>query len=97
MRLLREEVNRRVDPRPEDTRLRIQANAKQGVSTGRCGAKPAKVVLASLHCFGSPEMVFFGGITHRGAELLRAAQAQSARSQFGSRTPHLRRVVGLQP
>jgi hypothetical protein len=53
--------------------------------------------LESLHCFGSPEMVFFGGITHAGAELLRAAQAQSARSHFGSRTPHAPRVVGLQP
>jgi hypothetical protein len=52
--------------------------------------------LASLHCFGSPEMVFFGGITHAGAELMRAAQAQSLRSRFGCRTPIDRRVVGLQ-
>ncbi len=43
--------------------------------------------LVSLHCFGSPEMVFFGGITHAGAELMRAARAQSLRSRLGSRTP----------
>ena len=53
--------------------------------------------LASLHCFGSPEMVFFGGITHAGAELIRAAQAQSARSHFGSRALRDRHVAGLQP
>jgi len=53
--------------------------------------------LTSLHCFGSPEMVFFGGITHAGAELIRAAQAQSARSHFDSRTLRDRHVVGLQP
>jgi len=53
--------------------------------------------LISLHCFGSPEMVFFGGITHAGAELIRTAQAQTARSHFGSQTPCDRHVVGLQP
>jgi hypothetical protein len=41
-------------------------------------------------------MVFFGGITHAGAELIRAAQ-QSARSRFGCRTPRDHHVVGLQP
>jgi hypothetical protein len=53
--------------------------------------------LTSLHCFGSPEMIFFGGITHTGAELIRAAQAQSARSRFGSRTPRDHDTVRLQP
>ncbi len=52
--------------------------------------------LTSLHCFGSPEMVFFGGITHVGAELIRAAQAQRARSSFASRTQRDRHVARLQ-
>lgn len=51
--------------------------------------------LKSLHCFGSPEMVFFGGITHAGAELIRVAQAHGAPSHFGSPMPRDRRVVGL--
>jgi hypothetical protein len=42
-------------------------------------------------------MVFFGGITHAGAELIRTAHSQRARSHFGSRTPCDRHVVGLQP
>jgi hypothetical protein len=53
--------------------------------------------LTSLHCFGSPEMVFFGGVTHAGAELVRAAQVQSARSHVGSQAPRDRHVVELQP
>jgi hypothetical protein len=53
--------------------------------------------LTSLHCFGSPEMVFFGGITHASAELIRAAQAQRSRSRFASRTLRGCHVVGLQP
>jgi hypothetical protein len=42
-------------------------------------------------------MVFFGGITHAGAELIRVAHAQCARSHFASQTPRDRHVVGLPP
>jgi hypothetical protein len=56
----------------------------------------ARQGLTSLHCFGSPEMVFFGGITHAGAELIRAVQAQSARSHLGSRRQRGRHAAGLQ-
>jgi hypothetical protein len=66
--------------------MKADSNAEAAV---RCAAGEAEACittesarrlygLVKLHSFGSPEMVFFGGICQRGAELVSQALAPAA-------------------